>query len=84
MFRQSQAAPKMKRGPRQIAPKKQALIRQAKMTKVHTVNHKFLRLSPACAELYSSTLPVGKHTDGILLLETHIRPGHKDGAQSCH
>ncbi|GLI77437.1 hypothetical protein F1880_005129 [Penicillium rolfsii] len=31
--RPSQAAPKMKRGPRQIAPKKQALIRQAKMTK---------------------------------------------------
>lgn len=32
--RASVAAPKMKRGPRQIAPKKQALIRQAKMTKV--------------------------------------------------
>ncbi|CEJ54235.1 hypothetical protein PEBR_18610 [Penicillium brasilianum] len=31
--RASVAAPKMKRGPRQIAPKKQALIRQAKMTK---------------------------------------------------
>ncbi|EPS27862.1 UPF0390 protein [Penicillium oxalicum] len=31
--RSSAAAAKMKRGPRQIAPKKQALIRQAKMTK---------------------------------------------------
>lgn len=63
----------MKRGPRQIAPKKQALIRQAKMTKVRTVNHNSLDFHRA--GLSPSPLPpffpllVGNHTDDFLLFQ---------------